>query len=214
MQEDWMRTFAKLGALWQHDGNAKRPYALLTSGKISDFFFNCSKVIEQPHILERAAIDLISLGREETESLLPGAVVGPSHGAVTLAYAIARRLPPARSWFTEMHEGKTALKRFDAATMTEQVLVVEDVITTGRSTLHTIDACMRQNTKMRIYSFVLCLVNRSGRHTLPDGRRIRALVTVDAKNWDRGKNPFSPEGEELVEPVRPKQGWHALEQKY
>lgn len=36
----WIDRFKERDALWLHDGNVRRPHALLTSGKHSDGFFN------------------------------------------------------------------------------------------------------------------------------------------------------------------------------
>lgn len=214
---DWMQKFEEIGALWHHDKNPARPYALLTSGKISNLFFNGSKVIERPELLEAVADELVAQAKKEIGNLRPSAVVGPAHGAITLAYAVAKRLPPARAWFTETETNKEAppsLKRFDGADNAEDFLAVEDVITTGGSALLTIEACKRKCPKLQAYPFVMCIVNRSGSKQLRGARDILALLNIPAKTWDRGRNPFTPDGQERVEPVRPKSNWHTLTRPY
>lgn len=211
---DWPGKFTKVEAFWKHDGNPKRPYALLTSGKISDCFFNGSRVIERPKLTQKVATDLIAIRNKfEVGAMYPQIVVGPAVGAIPLIHEVARQLPRSpRAWFSE-EVGPTKLiiiKRFDNADNLRYALLVEDVITTGKSTIKTIEALQRLDPMITTLPNVLCIVNRSGKTTLPNGAGIIALYTIAAQTWDRGQNPYTPDGQELVEPVRPKANWAAL----
>lgn len=216
----WSDMFKKTGALWIHDGHSERPYALLTSGKISDVFFNCSKLIEQPNVLEQVADELISATRRAMlpDRFYPDAVVGPATGAITLAYTIARKIIDSRAWYTEPEgEGKTktmVLKRFEPYKQGMTVFAVEDVITTGASTDTSASAALEVDPTIDVFDYVACIVNRSGFETTPMGRKIISLLSIKAQVWERGKNPFTPDGAEFVEPVRPKANWHALTRAY
>lgn len=44
---------------WHHDGSNKRPFALLTSGKVSNFYANCSVITKNPRLLAQAAEHLL-----------------------------------------------------------------------------------------------------------------------------------------------------------
>lgn len=204
-----------MGALWHHDGNPKRPYALLTSGRISNFFFNGSKIIERPELVGKVAELMANMARYRLKGERPYAVVGPPMGAIILAHEVAWNLPPARFWFTEQDKktGTQVLGRFAPESRDAMVLVVEDVITTGESARDTVKAVLDSGRVHGVYTFVLCIVNRSGKTTLPDGREIIPLMDFDAQSWERGHNPFTG-GPELVEPVRPKTNWDALTQAY
>src|SRR6185437_7988311 len=60
------------------------------------------------------------------------AVVSPAVGGIILGYVLARSLG-ARALFAERMEGRFALRRGFALAPGEQVLVAEDVLTTGGS---------------------------------------------------------------------------------
>ncbi len=60
LQEHWMRVCQENHVLWLHDGNPKRPHALLTSGKHSTGFFNGGILTEDAALLDRAADDIVS----------------------------------------------------------------------------------------------------------------------------------------------------------
>ena len=55
----WAKRFTDQGALWMHDGNEKRPHALLTSGKHSNGFFNGEVIMRDPVQLDLIARTLI-----------------------------------------------------------------------------------------------------------------------------------------------------------
>lgn len=140
-------------------------------------------------------------------------VCGPAFGGITLSYEVARQLGGV-SIFTEpvyaggcdvaqsraesaagccaVYKTGQALKRFTVPGRSH-VLFVEDVITTGKSTLDMMDAVWaKQDPKqlLRNLECVLCLVNRSGKDYLefPNKSRERwpiiTLANEDAHTWD------------------------------
>lgn len=222
-----LQVFKEIGALWVHDGHPNRPYALLTSDKVSNTFFNVSKIIEQPRLLEDIADDLIMKVRrsikggnhdEQPDRFDPDGVLGPATGAITLAYVIASKFPHTRAWFTEPEgEGISKimkLKRFEPYKPDMWVFVVEDIITTGGSADASVKAILDTDPNAHVYDWVGCIVNRSGHTTTPEGKTIVSLLEVNPKTWERGSNPFVANGGELVEPVRPKANWHVLNRSY
>lgn len=60
-EEYWINKYRQLGALWIHDGNPKRPHALLTSGNHSSGFFNSRIVIAEDPLMREVAKDLVGL---------------------------------------------------------------------------------------------------------------------------------------------------------
>jgi len=212
---DWERCFADKRAWWEHDGNPKRPYALLTSGDISDFYFDGSKVTEDTLLLEKIVTELT--GRIKNK---PDAVVAPALGATTLGYEVARQLRPALAWFAEPVRNADGtikqmdINRFEPHADTKEVLQVEDVITSGKTTTLTTEAIYRLDASLLVQDSVLCIINRSGLKRLPTGMQIVSLLSITPKTWKRGENPFTPDGQELVEPVRPKKNWVTLTREY
>lgn len=200
---DWLKEFVNAGALWLHDGKPTRPHALLTSGLHSDGFANCTMVTQKPSLLRKVL--------NEQDGLSPklpiGAdwVIGSALGAVTFAYAVAERLS-CRAGFTEKDGDAMKLARFEIAPG-QKVLVVEDTISTGGSTLKTLEGIKAATGgKATILPTIVCLVNRSGKDEL-DGRKIRALLTPNINTWKPEECPLCKKGSE---PVRPKSHWKEL----
>ena len=123
---------------WMHDGNLKRPYALLTGGKISNFYANCSVITRNPRLLNTAAEDLLKIFAAVLPP--PDVFAGSAYGGITLAYELARH-KEAEAWFTVKGAGDTmVLDRFDFGNNTTNVVMVEDVITTFKTTRASIAA--------------------------------------------------------------------------
>jgi orotate phosphoribosyltransferase len=203
VSRDWKSVFQEHGAIWIHDGRPARPHAILTSGLHSDGFVNCTFVTQKPAVLQ----DIFRAGDGLAGQLPAQAdwVVGSALGAVTLAYAVALQVG-ARAGFTEKDGDTMKLARFEIAP-SAKVLVVEDTISTGGSTLKTIEGLQRSGVPAEnILPYIVCLVNRSGAATLA-GREIRALLTLNIHTWPPAECPLCQAGSTAV---RPKTHWQAL----
>lgn len=210
-QVGWIRTFIEKVAFWKHDGNPRRPHALLTSGNHSDGFFNGSLVVMDPRLVALAAHDLIMKVVEVMGVKIDvEMVIGSAFGAITLAHEIARQAGTDMG-FTEpvvTEAGKEmVLKRFSLE-KGAPVIVVEDVMTTGSTTRKTIAEIETQGGL--VLEPILVLVNRSGMSKL-EGRRIIALVDTEMPIWKSNECPLCKQGSEAL---RPKGNWDKLTANY
>ncbi len=113
--------FAKHGALL-------KGHFLLSSGLHSDRYLQCALVLAEPKAAEE-------LGRALAAKLgvQPDLVVSPAMGGLMIGHEVARALG-VRHYFTERVDGTMALRRGFRVEPGERVVVVEDVVTTGKST--------------------------------------------------------------------------------
>ncbi|HEY3324359.1 MAG TPA: orotate phosphoribosyltransferase [Planctomycetota bacterium] len=204
MSTNWQKTFQEHGAIWVHDGRASRPHALLTSGLHSDGFVNCTLVTQHPGVLQQIVSSSDGLAAQFPAEEVD-CVVGSAFGAITLAYAVALQLK-ARAAFTEKDGEGMKLARFEIGPK-EKVLVVEDTISTGGSTLKTIEGIQKAGVPAdNILPYIVCLVNRSGSDTLA-GRTIRPLIKLNIHTWQPAECPLCKAGSQSV---RPKSHWREL----
>ncbi|HSP06024.1 MAG TPA: phosphoribosyltransferase family protein [Acidobacteriota bacterium] len=204
MATDWTDIFQKNGAIWIHDGKKTRPHALLTSGLHSDGFVNCTYITQQPALLQR-----IVSGKDGLAPLIPATgvdwVIGSAFGAITFAQSVALQIG-CRAGFTEKDGDGMKLSRFEVSA-DSSVLVVEDTISTGGSTLKTIEGIKAAGVREAgILPWILSLVNRSGQSHL-GGREIRSLLQPSIHMWKPDDCPLCREGSQ---PVRPKAHWAEL----
>lgn len=214
--DDWIGEYQRRNALWIHDGNSKRPHALLTSGKHSNGFFNSRLVISDEVLLRDAASDLLELFTEQGGNFSKvQVVIGPQTGATKLAELISDQIcaytrdslclwaSPAKNKI----EGQKSMVFCEDELRflrSQYVLVCEDVITTGESVDLTVDAI--DSAGAAPMPFVLVLVNRSGLSEV-SGMEIIALIDRPMSIWTPEECPLCKNGSEAV---RPKDNWARL----
>jgi orotate phosphoribosyltransferase len=107
---------------------------LLSSGLHSPNYMQCALVLQQPAIAEKLCKELA----RKLKGHKIDAVIGPALGGMIVSYEMARALK-VRSLFAERVDGSFTLRRGFAIKKNERLLVVEDVITTGKSIYEVID---------------------------------------------------------------------------
>ncbi|RZK91624.1 MAG: orotate phosphoribosyltransferase, partial [Hymenobacter sp.] len=105
----------------------------LSSGLHSDTYVQCARFLRKPELAAPAMAELAS--RLRAAGLVPDTVVGPAMGGVVVSYELARQLG-VPSLFTERDaNGEMTLRRGFTLIPGERVVIAEDVVTTGKSTL-------------------------------------------------------------------------------
>ena len=167
----------------------------LSSGLHADRYLQCAKVLQFP---DRAG----ALGAALAALLLPerpGVVVSPAMGGVVIGHEVGRSLG-VRAIFTERVEGAFALRRGFALAEGERVAVIEDVVTTGKSTKEVLDVLRKAGAAP-----VACgsIVDRRAAADKPpavDGVPYRALLALEFPAWDPAVCPLCARGEPLAAP--------------
>ena len=106
---------------------------LLSSGLHSDRFIQKFRIFEDPPTAEAVGAALA----ERLRPFKPGVVVAAAIGGIIPGYIVARNLG-VRDIFVEKEAGVPALRRGFTLAPGERVAVVEDVMTTGKSTAEVI----------------------------------------------------------------------------
>lgn len=164
---------------------------VLSSGLHSERYIQCALVLQRPRIAERLCAELATrLGH-----LGASVVVAPALGGVIVAHEVARALG-TRALFTERHMGAMSLRRGFSFLPGEPALVVEDVITTGGSTLETI-TCIKQAGANVVGAGAL--IDRSG-GGVDLGVPKASLVTLIVQNYNPSSCPLCKSGIPLVKP--------------
>jgi len=164
----------------------------LTSGKHSNRYMQCAQVLQYPHYTEKLAAHIAEKYSGEKIDW----VIGPAMGGIIVAYEVARQLN-VPGIFCERQDGKMELRRGFNLNPGDQVLVVEDVVTTGGSVVEVMDIVHQAGAQV---IGVAVLVDRSGGQ-VDFGVRKEAVLTMDIESWEASDCPLCKEGRgEAVKP--------------
>ena len=172
-----------LGALLDKSGAILRGHFLLTSGRHSDVYFEKFRVLEQPEVLSALCHEIANWA-DTTRSAIRGPrsqielVAGPTTGGIIIAFEVARQMGlPAL--YVESENGVKKLRRGAQVTPGAKVLVVDDVLTTGKSVFEVIDVIRQAGGEP---AGVAVLIDRA--ETPPDfGVPYFAAYKVEAKSF-------------------------------
>ena len=133
---------------------------ILSSGLHSDQYIQCAKLLSYP---KKAEIVCASLTEKIKKSFSKiDIVLSPALGGIVVGYEIAKQLNTQTS-FAERIDDKLVLRRGFFIPRDSNVLIVEDVITTGKSALE----CSKivKTNKANLVGFA-CIIDRSDNNVL------------------------------------------------
>lgn len=159
---------------------------ILSSGLHSDTYMQCARVLMDPARADRLCGALADKLRDKIDMDGIDMVVAPAMGGVVVGYEMGRQLGK-ETIFCERVDGAFALRRGFEIPKNAKVLLVEDVVTTGKSSLEAV-GCIRAHGAEVIAE--ACLVDRSnGLHNLPFP--LIPLLEVEVQTFDADNVPES-----------------------
>ena len=133
---------------------------------------------------------------EHVRRLNPSLVLSPALGGLIIGHEVARALG-VRAMFAERAGGtELTLRRGFVLSPADRVLVVEDVLTTGKSTRETLEVARQTGAQV---VGAAAIVDRSG-GTIDFGVPSFALVRLEIPTYDADKCPLCAEGVPIVKP--------------
>lgn len=155
---------------------------ILSSGKHSNRYIQCAKLIENPVYCEEVAKIIAEKLKEE--GIKVDLCVGPAMGGVIISYELARALG-VNAIFTERENGEMTLRRGFHIEEGMKVIIVEDVITTGKSSFETVDVIKGCGAEVLALTSI---VNRSNKDEI-NGLPIISATKVNVETWDEDELP-------------------------
>lgn len=141
--EEVLNIFKKTGAFLEG-------HFILTSGFHSPHYFQCAKVLQYPEYNTLFASEIAKHFANQKIDV----VVTPAVGGIVLGTEVGRILN-ARTIFTERENGKMTLRRGFELNEQENVLVCEDVVTTGGSVFEIIEIVKEKNAILAGVGFII-----------------------------------------------------------
>jgi orotate phosphoribosyltransferase len=177
--------------IYERTGALLSGHFLLSSGLHSEKYLQSALVLQQPDIATRLCAALAENFRDSAIEV----VIAPALGGVFVSHETARALG-VRAIFAERVNGELVLRRGFTIRPEERVLVVEDVITTGKSTKETINVVQRAGG---VVIAAASLIDRSGGKA-DIGVPYRSLVTLTVPAYTPETCPLCKAGSKPVKP--------------
>jgi orotate phosphoribosyltransferase len=178
-------------ALLEQTGALLTGHFRLSSGLHSGNYVQCAKLLEHPR--DAKAIG-IALG-EKVRAFGATKIVAPALGGVIIGYTVAEALD-VPFIFTERKEGAMTLRRGFALDEGEKVVIVEDVVTTGKSTRETADVVTQHGGNVVGFASIL---NRSGKPN-PFDAAYEFLLALNFETFEESACPQCASGAALDAP--------------
>jgi len=177
--------------LLEKSGALLNGHFLLTSGNHSAQYIQCALLLSHPALAAIFMEDIAS----HFKSAKIDTVAAPAVGGIIVSYEIGRLLG-SRTIFLEREEGRMALRRGFSIHPGERVLIVEDVITTGRSVLEVSEVIRSNGGELVAFASI---VNRSEGRFHPDAPYY-ACVSMDIPIYIPHECPLCTAGIPAVKP--------------
>ncbi len=177
--------------IYKKTGALLTGHFLLSSGLHSEQYLQSAVVLQQPDIATKLCAALAYHFKDSQIEV----VIAPALGGVFVSHETARALG-VRALFAERVNGELTLRRGFTIKPGERVLVVEDVITTGKSTKETIEVVKRCGG---VVIAAGSLIDRSGGKA-DIGVPFISLVTLDVPTYLPTACPLCKSGSTPIKP--------------
>jgi orotate phosphoribosyltransferase len=156
---------------------------VLSSGLHSSKYIQCAKLLSYPHLAEKICKALASKIKKKFKKI--DLILAPAMGGVIIGYEIGKILKK-ETIFCERIKGKFALRRGFKIKKGSKVLIVEDVITTGKSSMECVKLINKANAKLAGFASI---INRSTKKSLKIKNKIVSHLKIDVPTYKKNKLP-------------------------
>ena len=166
---------------------------ILSSGLHSKQYIQCAKLLSHPKKAEAICSSLCEKIRSKFDKV--DIVLSPALGGVVVGYEIGRQLK-IETIFAERVDGKLILRRDFKIKQNSRVLIVEDVITTGKSALECSNIVIMSKANLVGYA---CIIDRSSNSVSIKDK----IVSQMQFNIETFSEDEIPEDLRKIQPIKP-----------
>ena len=168
---------------------------VLSSGLHSPKYVQCAKLLSYPNKSKKFCLSLSQKIKKNIKNI--DLILSPAMGGIVVGYEMGRLLNK-ETIFCERVDGKFKLRRGFFIKKNAKVLIVEDVITTGKSSLE----CLKLINKFKanVVGFS-CLIDRSTKKNLKIKRKkIISQVKLTIPTFKKSKLPITLKNIPITKP--------------
>ena len=159
---------------------------VLSSGLHSNKYIQCAKLLSFPNTSKKICHSLGKKIKKKFKKI--DLILSPAMGGIIIGYEIGRILNK-ETIFCERVNKKFVLRRGFKIKKNSKVLIVEDVITTGKSSLECVN--LIKKAKAKLVGFA-CIIDRSNKKNLKiKNKPLISQLKIEADTFHRKKLPLS-----------------------
>ncbi len=156
---------------------------VLSSGLHSPKYIQCAKLLSFPHLAKDICSSLASKIKKKFNSI--DIILAPAMGGVIIGYEIGKLLKK-ETIFCERVNGNFVLRRGFHIKKGSKVIIIEDVITTGKSSLECVKLIKDAGAKLVGFASI---IDRSTEKTLKIKKNIISHLKIDVPTFKKNKLP-------------------------
>ena len=156
---------------------------VLSSGLHSSQYIQCAKLLSFPHIANKICKSLAKKIKKNFKKI--DLILSPAMGGIIIGYEIGRLLKK-ETIFCERVKGKFTLRRGFEIKKNMRVIIVEDVITTGKSSLECVK--LIRKSKGKLIGFA-AIIDRSNNKNLRIKKKIISHIKIDVPTFNKKNLP-------------------------
>ena len=156
---------------------------ILSSGLHSSKYIQCAKLLSFPNLAEKICKSLANQIKKKYKKI--DLILAPAMGGIIIGYEIGRLLKK-ETIFCERVKGKFTLRRGFNIKKGTKVLIIEDVITTGKSSLECVKLIKKANAKLLGFASI---IDRSSKKSLKIKTKIVSHLKIDVPVYSQKKLP-------------------------
>lgn len=177
--------------LFRESGALLEGHFRLSSGLHSNRYLQSARVLQHPAFATALGAALA----ERIRHLGATVIISPALGGIVIGQEVGRALG-VRAIFAERQDGQLLLRRGFTMSSSDRAVVVEDVITTGGSTLETMEVAKATGAGVVGAAAIVDRGTDAARLGIP----LYALVQLEVPTYDPESCPLCVRGEPVVKP--------------
>ena len=157
---------------------------VLSSGLHSSKYIQCAKLLSYPSKATEICKSLALKIKKKFKKI--DLILAPAMGGIIIGYEIGRILNK-ETIFCERVKGKFTLRRGFEIKKGSKVLIIEDVITTGKSSMECVK--LIKKSKAKLVGFA-CIIDRSTQRSLKIKSKIVSHLKINVPVYKKNQIPF------------------------
>jgi len=156
---------------------------VLSSGLHSSKYIQCAKLLSYPHLAEKLCKSLAYKIKKKFKNI--DLILAPAIGGIIIGYEIGKILRK-ETIFCERVKGKFSLRRGFKIKKNAKVLIIEDVITTGKSSMECVKLIKKSKAKLIGFASI---IDRSNKKSLKIKKKIISQIKIDVPTYKKKELP-------------------------